>query len=357
MSFLYTGTDDSDAGRIYYFDTNHDAGKITSITDGLNNTTQLNYQLLTYPTDRFGTKNFYTIGTGCTYPYTDIIPPISCVNRVVCPDGKGGSSTTEYSYGEAKAHLFKGFLGFLTQNVQNTLTNKKVVTNITWNYPNCFPSKQTEITTALSTNAGISKSESFFNNSMSGKVYQSKLSKNINTDIIGDLTKTTEYTGLDIWGNQTGITTTIGDLIETQAISYGNFGAWCPNKPVSITATRQQNGESFVRSTEYEYDTKGNLTKQTIDPADVNKVVTHYSNFDNYGHARQVDVTANNSTRSTTVTYLSGRFVKIKTNVLGEVISYDWDETRSLLKSETGRLGTTSYSYDEMGRLTKTDHP
>lgn len=54
----------------------------------------------------------------------------------------------------------------------------------------------------------------------------------------------------------------------------------------------------------------------------------------------------------------TGRFITRKTNnLLNETVTYNYDESRSLLLSETSRLGTTTYAYDGFGRQTKVVSP
>ena len=147
--------------------------------------------------------------------------------------------------------------------------------------------------------------------------------------------------------------------METRTINYTQAGSWCPNKSSDITVTKSYNGDTYTRRSEYQYDSKGSLIQEITNPANAKKVTTGYSNFTAFGQARTVSVTANGKTRTSHIDFSpSGRFTVSKTNELGETTTYQWDEARGQLLSETDNWGkTTHYQYDNWGRLKETRYP
>ena len=144
------------------------------------------------------------------------------------------------------------------------------------------------------------------------------------------------------------------------ALKYIKKGSWCANKIEKITTTKSRAGvPDDIRTQEYTYDGKGNLLTKTEDPNTSFAVSTVYSNYDKYGNPGLITLKAGNESRSTSLAYSStGRFIARKTNnLLNETVTYNYDEGRSLLLSETSRLGTTIYEYDGFGRQIKTVSP
>jgi len=178
--------------------------------------------------------------------------------------------------------------------------------------------------------------------------------------ITDDQTGITERTVIPtppVLGNPPTITKTKGSLTETTNITYVPNGSWCNNKPGKVTVIKQLGNETQTRITSYRYDNKGNLIKETVDSTDVNKRETDYTNYTPFGQAETITVTANGKSRTSTFKYKSGRFLEKQTDVLGETVNYNWDESRGILSSKSDRTGVTSYQYDGMNRLVKTTYP
>lgn len=257
-------------------------------------------------------------------------------------------------------------LGF-EEFVENNLTeNKKTTSKFGFNttYFNTYPTQQIVST---SSDSPISTT-SFVNDviALGGKRIFPYVSSQTTTDNLTGLSETKTISNFDAYGNPRSIQTNKGGLTETQTISYIQKGSWCPNKPDSITTLNTYDGQSETRKIKYYYDdVTGNPTKEIINPNSPEyKVTTEYKNFNAYGQAQTIEVKAKDAdgierTRSSSMTYTSsgtsiGRFVTSKTNVLGETTTYDWNETRGLLNSETSQGKTTYYIYDDFGRLKET---
>ena len=357
-SDLYNGGNKSDQVFIQRaFNTNFEANQIKTITDGFGKMTQLTYQPLTYTTTA-DNKPFYSKGTSSAYPVADIQLPLYCISRISEPDGQGGTNTTEFAYSEARVQLIgRGFLGFKSMTTSNDIANRKVVSITDMNQTLYLPDKQTiKVSTANGT--AVSETENYYSNSKTGNIFLTQPQQTIENDYLNDLSKTTNYLSFDEYGNATVIKTTQGDLISTQTCTYVQKGSWCPNKPESVSVTRQQGTDTYTRSMSYAYDDKGNRTKEITDSGDINQKTVEYKGWNIFGQPTKTETTANGILRSTSISFTpSGRYIQSKTDVLGQTTTYNWDETRGLLNSEVNRLGTTTYTYNEMGQLTKTQYP
>ena len=170
----------------------------------------------------------------------------------------------------------------------------------------------------------------------------------------------------DDFGNVTTQVTVAGDdankITSTVVTVYKERGSGTVKYlPKSISSTRAKAGETdYIRKKDYVYNDNGSLIKETVDSANVNKVITEYKDFDNWGHARTVEVSITGKpVRKSTVTYTpSGYYIASKTNQLLEPTNYQWDETLGLLQNETDAWGRiTTYAYDAWNKLLFTTYP
>ncbi|WP_158648321.1 FG-GAP-like repeat-containing protein, partial [Candidatus Symbiothrix dinenymphae] len=331
------------------------SGKVTSITNSLQNKTTLEYASL-------ANGGIYTKGTGAQYPVMDMQAPLYAVKKVTANAGTTEASATDYTYKGAKVHTQgKGFLGFNEVVALNSKTNHKTTTSYGYDPTYYIPYiAEQKITLESSYSRTITAISTTTNTKTYRKLANKRIVPYINSQTIRDgltgLSVTTKTSDYDEDGNPETIKITKGNLVETQTRYYVWRGPRCV--PDYVSVKKEYDGNTYTRTSTYEYNTQGAMTKEIIDPDDGNKVETVYSNFTNFGQPKTIKVTTNGQTRTSTVAYTSsGRFIRSKTNHLGETTTYDWDEARGLLNSENNRLGSTSYKYDGWGRLTNTTYP
>lgn len=343
------------------FDTGDESLLVKIITDGASLQNRIDYS-------NTSNAGVYTNTSSYTFPVSRLKGNLKIVNSYQ----QGNNSIlfqTNQQYENARIHKQgKGFLGF--EKVKTTDVVKGIVYENTMGYNstyyNIYPVQQTVKTTTGS----IISTTSFTNNvtSLGGKRIFPYVSSQTTTDHLTGLSETKTVSNFDNYGNARTIQTTKGGLHETQTIAYVQKGAWCLNKPDSIITTTTYAGQSDTIKIKYEYDNKGNLTKEIVNPNSTEyKVTTEYTNFNNFGQPQTIAVKAKDATgvertRSSSMTYTpsgtsKGRFVTSKTNVMGETTTYDWDEMRGLLNSETIKGKTTYYTYDGFGRLKETKYP
>ena len=254
----------------------------------------------------------------------------------------------------------KGFFGFKKIQITDNINGRKTVNENEMNteYFVTYP-KSTLVTTT--SNSRISENTNVYNFVKQQRAFRLQLQSQTQKDYLRNVTVTKEYNRYDDSNNPQSIVTKYDNsFTETQEIKYIRKGSWCANKIEKMTTTKSRTGvPDDIRTQEYAYDGKGNLLTKTEDPNTSFAVSTIYSNYDKYGNPGLITLKAGNESRSTSLAYSStGRFITRKTNnLLNETVTYNYDESRSLLLSETSRLGTTNYAYDGFGRQTKVVSP
>ena len=255
----------------------------------------------------------------------------------------------------------KGFFGFKKIQITDNINGRKTVNENEMNteYFVTYP-KSTLVTTT--SNSRISENTNVYNFVKQQRAFRLQLQSQTQKDYLRNVTVTKEYNRYDDSNNPQSIVTKYDNsFTETQEIKYIRKGSWCANKIEKMTTTKSRTGvPDDIRTQEYAYDGKGNLLTKTEDPNTSFAVSTiYYSNYDKYGNPGLITLKAGNESRSTSLAYSStGRFITRKTNnLLNETVTYNYDESRSLLLSETSRLGTTTYAYDGFGRQTKVVSP
>lgn len=339
------------------FSTTETERTVSAITNGMNVKNTIEYKLL-------NDTSVYVNGTSTVIqPVVKLCIPMQVASQSITSAGSL-SEITNYSYKGLKLHTKgKGFLGFEEFTQDNVTQNKKSVSRFGYNttYFNTYPTQQT-----IFTSSGQPIYTNTYTNSvisLGGKRIFPYTSSQTATDNLTEITVTTQTSNFDGYGNPQTIITTKGTLatskiVETSTGTYIQAGSWCPNKVSSISSTKLVNDQTVTRTSQYTFDNKGNILTEIMDPTDVNSVTTTYQNYDSFGHCRLVTKTANNLSRSTSSTYtISGRFLLSKTNSLGETTTYNWNENKSALTSETNRRGTTRYTYNGFGKLIETQYP
>lgn len=254
----------------------------------------------------------------------------------------------------------RGFLGF-----RNTQTNDHIngVTSLaeskmSSDFYLLYPYKQVSKTLGGTLiNQNISN---YTLQNLGNKKYFLRMDSQVSTDKLNNTIVTKTFSNYDASRNPKTIKTDYdGGISEEQTIEYVKKGSYFDNKvKYETTVSKSPDVSAVTRKAEYDYDGKGNVIKKITDPGDKNAVTTTYASYDKWGNAGSVSVSTNSISRTSKITYTpSGRFVKSKTNHLNETVSYVYNEARGLMTGKNDVYGTTTYSYDNFGRLTKTIGP
>lgn len=363
----------SDYSDVFYYKTNASEPRYTKehlvydIIDGNNKKITFGY----CPMSNFGYLGGYSAlyskaVTG--YPYTDntnLHPQVKFQNTMYLVSSMTNTfnnsyvESINYHYEGAVVHRKgKGFLGFqkvqtfnFNSGIESTIFNK-IEESKYFVYTGKSISKHLVSNTLLSTN---STTYSIINKNNGG--YSTEKTSNIFIDNVNNTTISNDFV-YDGFGNLISSVTNKGaDVIETHINSYESFGNWGPkNKLTSITTSSIYSGETpYSRVKEFEYDIKGNLTKEIIDPGKSREVqIEHIPN--DYGLESTVITSSSDplvSSRTLHYGYDNKfRFITSSINSLGNTSTYTVDTKMGLSLNTIYPNGTnTSKSYNSFGKI------
>jgi YD repeat-containing protein len=324
--------------RVYRLpDMNFQTGKVTSVTDGMGNQTDIGYANFTDPA-------VYTKGTDGSYPAPVVTAPLPAVKSVTVPDGVGGTSVTTYKYEGLKVHLTgKGLLGLSKTRATNDVTDMTVESTVegwsSFGVPVAVSGK-----TSIGGNTISSTRTEFQLNDRGYKRFSCYPRFVENTDHDTGITEITEY----IYG-------TNGNLAE-EKISHGyddmykktvysdyvrTGGSNIPNKPRKIALVQKHRDDDrlYTQETEYTYDgSKGHILSRKDNAHSTDKaVITRYT-YGTWGNVLSETVEA--------------------TGIPTATRHFEYDRNKRLVSSEYSipSATVTSYAYDTWGNpLTVTD--
>lgn len=333
------------------------SGKVTSITDGFQNTTTIAYSPLS-------DSGVYTKGTGSTYPMADCTLPIHVVSAATFPKGEEGLISMNYRYGGLKAHLEgKGLLGFSTIEAINNTLQSTTTTNLSgWNMDHFVP-----LNTRITTNQGIntsneSKMFALVEKEAGSRIYNIYQETDSITDIYQNTTAS--YYQYDAeTGCLTEERTNYGSSDMYKEVSYSDFLDFDGiHLPTTVTLTQKHADDEPVSSiTLYEYNTHRLPTLVTERVGTDKEISTSYT-YDSYGNVTSKNVSDGSSPSLTEYyTYSSGKFLNgTSTSPSSISVNYELDTWGNILRKTEAR-GTTSlvtqYVYDNWGVMTSSVAP
>jgi len=381
---LYNGNSTSDnlyIARAFNADFNNK--KIKKATDGFGNTETVVYQPITYETNTDNSV-FFSKGSNTSSM------ALTCVKNITQTTANI-NNTINYTYAELQdAPHANGFLGFKTNTVINPAAKQKTVFT-TWYKDNdvvpyeppfdFLPDVKTIEVYSLVNQELISKTTNkYYNDKISG-VYNNYLMCSLNLNELNGssiLHHTAYDTNGNLATNEELVLYTAPDLLINKVIpdvfsyndwsifsktkqttTYKQVASWCPNAPEVITITKTKTGDNneYKRVVEFGYDTSGHLTQKITDKDDANQLTVIYSEFNQFGTPLKTETKAGSLTRTEQISIKDGRFLQSKTDVAGNTTNYEWDEDLGRLTSETNRLGTTTYAYNGIGKVTSVKYP
>ncbi|MDD3387263.1 MAG: FG-GAP-like repeat-containing protein, partial [Prevotella sp.] len=325
-------------------------GKITSISDGMGNSSYIQYASATSPAVyRKSFKNIYPVNT-----YT---LPLSVVARVTSDNGSLGSQVTKYFYEDLRLHIAgKGMLGFNTVTSENTTLDTKEVNSVTkWDESLWIP---TEIKTSSSVSNNSSTIISTYSVSKTGNNYFAYVSQKDVADLDGN--KVTTVSNYDV-SKGVIVDETVkndGDNMYKK-VSYTGYqnkaGVWLPTT-LTMSQKHANDPAPYTTVTTYGYDDKGNVLSSTVNSG-TNMALKTTSTYDVYGNTLS-SVTTGSGVK--TITKYndydpSGRFViKSYTNPASAINTFTYDLWGNVLTesdvTEPSNILTTKYTYDGWGR-------
>ncbi|MDP4262233.1 MAG: SpvB/TcaC N-terminal domain-containing protein [Bacteroidota bacterium] len=351
---------------------------LSKVTNGHNATTDFGYKLLTdqtYP--YFYNRTISLDDPSNQNPYNYVQLPIYAVSALIVPDGIGGNNTTTFTYENAIVHrAAKGFLGFRKITETDAATG---ITSITENDINTqfavpFTTRLTSYLT--STNQLLSESQitnSFTNLStgvndirclqkvdktLSIDYLNGRASESVNTyDSYDNVTTNVTKAGV-LSGNTVDPTETI-----TTTTAYSIHNTPVPSKPDNFTVSNLRTGMPSVSvATSYTYTTNGLVASQSVFDGLPKAVSTSYT-YNSFGNLlTAITSSAGLNSRTTTNTYdANGRFAlskQVSGNNVSQTTSTTYDSKwGSPVSTTSPDCLTTTFVYDEFGRLKTTNLP
>lgn len=301
----------------------------------------------------------YTKGNSAIYPLIDFQAPIQVVIKISNSDGVGGLRNINYAYEEALLHRQgKGFLGFKKTTTTDYTGNKNSISENDLNLTYFVLSPKSQKVYRLDNNVQLSSSADViaFNN-LGGKRYFRYTSQNLTIDYLQGF-NTHQTFAYDGNGNLTNATKNIGGGIEFIEIinQYITSGAWLPSKLSSTTVKNTRTGQSvYSRTSTYEYDSRGALLREKRDNGQPKMVTTNFT-YNTLGNmtGKNVQATGLPSVSTLYEFDVTGRYPIKITNTLSqsEEISYDIVTGLPLKKKGIDGLIET-FEYNGFGGLKK----
>ncbi len=359
------------SAQFQYFKPNDKSLLLHKVNDGFNRTTEYNYEPLTKGTG-IGTGDFYTKGSGETYPVNNGQYPIYVTTSFTNPDGIGGVNTTYFKYKNLRTHKAgRGLLGF--ESVKFINEGKGIVTENISDLNRVFytPYIKTSKTFLYSTGVQLNQSDNNVSFDRIGTSYcfVQKNNSAISQNLLKGVTTTTTNT-YDVYGNVTyNSSTTAGGGLTMTSSSSNTFiatgGSPIPNRPSEIITTTKRGSEPIITVKSISTYYPNGLTKEVSSFPSASSVnfVKKYYEYDLFGNVilsrKNTLVAFSAHTPTTKYEYDSkGRFVTSEQNEIGDkkfITTHKfWGKPLSV-KDYNGL--TSTYTYDKWGKLTSTTIP
>ncbi|MDR1716872.1 MAG: FG-GAP-like repeat-containing protein, partial [Prevotella sp.] len=334
------------------------SGKVSRVTDGYGAATYISYASLT-------DGGIYTKGTGSSYPVADYAVPLHAVRSVMESDGITGNITTGYQYKGLKVHLQgRGMLGMTSQTATNTRLGTVTESGIkAWNTSFYVPSQTYTKTTVdgktAETNVTMAVADK------GSKKYFAYPSTKTEKDLDGN-TVTTTYRFNTTYGYMTEEKADFGGNMY-KTVQYGNYIlAGRSYKPQLVTAIQKHSDDAstFTQKTAYTYNTaKGHKTQAIENQGSSLPLTTDYT-YDTFGNVLTSKATGSGITPVTSYYNYdpTKRFVvKTYTSPASVVNTFTYDRWGNILteKDETNAsdILTTTHTYDTWGNRIMTVYP
>ena len=277
------------------------SGLLTSVTDGMGLTTTLQYASTVLP-------EIYEREFSAAYPMADVHVPVTVVSQMTSEHGAVSTQTEEYRYGGLLAHLRgKGLLGFSTTQSHNLQTGETVSQGVTsWNATYYVPSATWSRTIAGTDSATVQTTMKI--QAKGSKNFASRPLYMTETDFDRHVTATT-YTH-DFTHGHCSMERTVYDSDESMyrqrsITSFTQVGQqWLPAEIVSSSG-HPDDGASFEVTTQYAYDSKGNMVSR-VDNAGTDLALTTEQTFDAYGNVLSTAVSGYGVPQITSYTEYDG---------------------------------------------------
>lgn len=352
---------DSTPGYDLYVVNNSDDNLLSSITDGMGNTTEITYKRLT-------DTSIHTRGTMTSYPLLSVSCPWSVVSRVSTPNGIGGHRNVDYHYKNMILHKHgRGVLGFEQMTETDCTTGVKTTKDYevlgSERIPVLRRQKSTvggrllherENTYEIIYQNWTNKSDYSFT---CYPTHSIERSYEYNSGVMTSEIETN--TSYDDYGNVKKSIVRNGLNTTTATNTYSNDQAkWILGRLTRAEVTKEDAaGGTITTSSEFEYNSEsGLLTTERFEPGELSGYQKTYT-YDKFGNVLEDVLSANDGgsmDRLSKTEYSSdGRFKIRSENSVGHVATYTVDSSLGVETSATDINGiTATYEHNSFGETT-----
>lgn len=329
-----------------------------TITDGLGVSTTFDYAPITS-----GSAGANT-GNSVSFPVAGHLYPLYVVTGMTQSAGDF-YDYTYYRYKNPRMHVQgKGFMGFGEIESGNYYRDRKTVTKYGYNSSYYYPYI---VEQKVTTHSGANISLSVYENSYvyrGSKRITPYIGKQTNTDYLTNTVTTVECKETDAMGNPKKIETKYGDD-ATETITYGYFNSttdnlWICGVPLSTEKKNVRTTGTWTERQTIEYNSRylpKTVIKYTNDGTKTISEETFL--YDAFGNVTTHSSKAFSSQEVLTAQYeyLSGIYLTKVTDPLSLTTITDYNSSGCVQSVRDHRNNATTYEYDGMGRLIKTNYP
>ena len=325
-------------------------GRITSITDGMGNKSDISYSYLTTPEVYEKTRSM-----GEIYRVNTVTIPLPVVKRLSFTNGICGSDVINYTYRDLMVHMAGvGVLGFSENTKINESTGESKTTTVEWNKTRWIPEKTKEVSSVGDHTSSVETTYDFYT---LGPTYYTVDWYEDMTDMYGNNIST-----INSYDRNKGVLTSRivrndGEKMYKK-VTYSDYeqysGVWRP-KSMTLTQKHEHDSSPYSTETRYEYNSKGNITSTTVNYG-TDMALTTTNTYDEYGNC--ISSYSTGKSVNKIIKYneydSSGRFVvKSYQSPEGIVNTFTYDIWGNLLTetdlTNTSSPLTTSHTYNDWG--------
>lgn len=339
---------------------------LTGITDGLGNSTEIDYKYLSDNT-------VFARGRTNAYPLVSVGSSWPVVSSVSTPDGIGGTNVVTYRYEDALFHNNgRGLLGFANCYIKDETANALSTTEYAVNtdkYVMAPVHSQTSVSGRKTEESDYtytlrtSSTSSSYNSGIYTYVPTAtrQRSYEFNTgSVVKDVTTVNEY---DSFGNVVKAVVKDGGIETTTTSTFTNdTDKWFLGRLTACTVSKTNENGTITRNSTFEYDTtSGLLTAETFMPENPQLGYRKTYVHDVFGNITEsVEAPLDNSPERVTLSSYDakGQFMVSFTNSLGFTEISTTDDATGLVTAVTDKNGiVTHYTYDKFGSLAEATTP
>lgn len=333
-----------------------DENLLSSITDGMGNTTDVEYKHLT-------DQNVFERGNKTSYPLISTVYPIPVVSCVKTPNPVGGQDIVSYKYKNALFHKRgRGLLGFESFITKDETAHAETTSSFEVNeteYVMSLKSTRTTIFDRLVNETEYENRLIYTNNSNGGKSFVfvpiSTVERSYEYNSGEMLSEVQTQTAYDRFGNVTRMEVVNGERTVTTENTYTeDEERWLLGRLTKTVVKKEDENDIIVRTSTFEYDAQsGLLIAENVEPESnaygYRKTYLH----DSYGNILESSIMPNDggSARTQKTVYDGkGRYKIRSTDAMGFTTSYQLDDDLGVALSVTDANNvTTSYTYNAFG--------